>query len=34
MNGLICPQTVVVNLSAGAGEQEGLSTAEHSMNES
>ncbi len=34
MNGLICPQTVGMNLSVGAGEQEGLSTAEHGMNES
>lgn len=34
MNGLICLQTVGMNLSAGAGEQEGLSTAEHRMNES
>lgn len=34
MNGLICPQTVGMNLSVGAGEQEGLSTAEHDMNES
>lgn len=34
MNGLICPQTVRMNLSVGAGEQEGLSTAEHGMNES
>lgn len=34
MNGLICLQTVGMNLSAGAGEQEGLSTAERRMNES
>lgn len=34
MNGLICPQTVGMNLSIGAGEQEGLSTAEHGMNKS
>lgn len=34
VNGLICTQTVGMNLSVGAGEQEGLSTAEHGMNES
>lgn len=34
MNGLICPQTVGMNLSVGAGGQEGLSAAEHGMNES
>lgn len=34
MNGLICPETVGMNLSVGAGEQEGLSPAEHGMNES
>lgn len=33
MNGLICPQTVGMNLSVGAGEQGGLRAAEHSMNE-
>lgn len=33
MNGLVCPQTVGMNLSVGAGEQEGLSTAEQGMNE-
>lgn len=31
---LICPETVGMNLSVGAGEQEGLSPAEHGMNES
>ena len=33
MNGLICPQTVGMNLSVGAGEQEGLRSAERGMNE-
>lgn len=33
MNGLICPQTVGMNLSVGAGEQEGLSSAEHYLSQ-
>ena len=33
MNGLSCPQTVGMNLSVAAGEQEGLGTAEWGMNE-
>lgn len=33
MNGLICPQTVGMNLSVGAREQEGLSTEEYGINE-